>query len=179
MNEHLDILVERARRHDPDALAELCERLYPELYRYIAYRVGGKEDAEDLTSELFLRMVRSIKNLKGSIRGWIYRIAENLVTDYYRRRAVRRGVIGEIESPDTMPSPQADPSRGLLAGDLQRGMRTLTAEQYQVVTLKFLEGYSTEEIAAFLGKSTGAVKALQFRALQGLRGFFTEDDRHE
>lgn len=164
---------------DPGGMSEVWEVFYPKIYRYIAYRVNRKEEAEDLTSEVFLRFIKSDQDPKKNVQGWLYKTAENLVTDHYRRQSVRKDVMESTEILDTFTDTKSDSSKGLDVYDLQRGMKNLTGEQYQVILLKFIEGYSTKEIAPIMGKSEGAVKALQFRALQALRAFFDEDNLHE
>lgn len=158
-------------------MPEIWDALYPKIYRYIAYRVNRKEEAEDLTSDVFLRFIETKKKPE-NIQGWLYRAAENLITDHYRRRAVRKNVTQPTDLLDTFTDAKSDSSEGLNTYDLQRGMKNLTGEQYQVILLKFIEGYSTKEIAPIMGKSEGAIKALQFRALQALRTFFDEDRHH-
>ncbi len=147
------------------------------IYRYVAYRTGVKEDAEDLASDVFVRLLQSNPKV-GNLQGWLYRTAENLLTDHYRRRSVRHRVMESTDSLDDFADLNADASKNLRLYDLQQGMKCLTDEQYQVILLKFIEGYSTEEVASVLEKSEGAVKALQFRALQTLRKFFDESHRH-
>lgn len=164
---------------DPGGLPEIWEAFYPKIYRYIAYRVSRKEEAEDLTSEVFLRLMASHQDSKKNVQGWLYRTAENLMTDHYRRRAVRKDSQEATDLLDSYSDTKSDASKGLDAYDLQRGMKMLTGEQYQVILLKFIEGYSTKEIAPIMGKSEGAVKALQFRALQTLRDFFVQDKQDE
>lgn len=165
-------LIRLAKDYDADALERLCTYAYARLYPYIYYRVSHAEDAEDLTSEVVLRMAKSLKGQKGSFRAWMYTIARNAVIDFYRKRAVRSEVsISEMSHEISDKSRPLD-KQILTHERLRQGLHELTEEQRQVVLLKFIEGYTNEEIAKIMGKSVGAVKLLQFRALKTLREFF-------
>ena len=165
-------LIRLAKANDADALERLCTYAYARLYPYIYYRVSHTEDAEDLIGEVILRMVKSLKGQKGSFRAWMYTIARNAVIDFYRKRAVRSEIsLDEIAG--EIPDKAIPVSKQVLTQErLRMGLQVLTDEQRQVVLLKFIEGYTNEEIAKIMGKSVGAVKLLQFRALKALRELF-------
>jgi len=168
----LSKLIVDAKNDDAVAMERLSRYIYPRVYHYIYYRVSHREDAEDLTSDVVLKVVQSIKQQNGNFRAWMYRIARNTVIDWYRRRAVRSEV-----SLSEMPGEIADKSvavssQVLTKEKLRQGLLILTEEQRQVILLKFIEGYSNDEIAKIMGKSVGAIKLLQFRALKSLRNFF-------
>jgi len=165
----LQRLVEGAKDFDTHALAELCEHFYPKIYRYMLYRVKSREDAEDLTGEVFVRMVKSLPKQRGSFPAWLYRIASNLVTDSYRRREVRKEVPLTEDAVGSIKDIAEDIDNSLLSDQLEQAVGHLTAEQQEVLRLKFIEGYDSGEIAEILGKSVGAIRALQFRALTALR----------
>jgi RNA polymerase sigma-70 factor (ECF subfamily) len=162
-------VVEAARHGDAGALAAICERLYPRIYRYLSYKVDDLRDAEDLSGEVFVRMLGAMQGQKGNLEAWLFRIAGNVLTDHYRRRAVRSG---EVELPEEIPG-GTDPGAALerkLDGDrLKKGLQALTEEQRETVILRFVMGYDCDEVAALMGRSAGAVRALQFRALAALR----------
>jgi RNA polymerase sigma-70 factor (ECF subfamily) len=162
-------VVEAARHGDAGALAKICERLYPRIYRYVSYKVNDLRDAEDLAGEVFVRMLGAIKEQKGDLEAWLFRIAGNVVTDHYRRRAVRSG---EMELPEEVAGgndPEAAVERKLDSERLRKGLEALTEEQRETVILRFVMGYGHGEVAARMGRSAGAVRALQFRALAALR----------
>ena len=130
--------------------------------------------AEDLTSQVFLKMLESIRDQKAwrsSFSGWLYRIAHNLVIDHYRRKGRQHAV----ELDDTTPltaerkSLESQVEQSLDAERLRAAIRRLTEEQAEVVSLRFLEGYSISEVAAMMNRSEGAIKALQYRAVATLR----------
>jgi RNA polymerase sigma-70 factor (ECF subfamily) len=135
--------------------------------------------AEDLTAQVFLRMLESIRDRKAwhsSFSGWLYRIAHNLVIDHYRRRD-RQGTV-DIEEAPPMASDLEDPvetaEMNIDAERLRAAIRRLTDEQAEVVSLRFLEGYSIAEVAEMTNRTEGAIKALQYRAVTTLRGLLYE-----
>jgi len=165
----IEQLVERTKSLDRYALAELCEYFYPRIYRYVFYRVNSAEDAEDITGEVFLRMIKSLQKQRGSFQAWLFRIASNLVIDYYRRRA-RQPELVTVEEEHVSSTRNSIDSQDILLQDrLKQSLPKLSTEQQQVIALKFIEGYNNNEIADILGKSVGAVKGLQFRALAALK----------
>jgi RNA polymerase sigma-70 factor (ECF subfamily) len=162
-------VVEAARKGDAGALAQICERLYPRIYRYISYKVDDVRDAEDLAGEVFVRMLGSIRGQKGNLEGWLFRIAGNLVTDHYRKRAVRSGEVELSQEMAGGDDPRETLERKLDGERLRKGLQALTEEQREIVILRFIMGYEHDEVAAMTGRSAGAVRALQFRALAALR----------
>jgi RNA polymerase sigma-70 factor, ECF subfamily len=174
-------LLERAKTYDIDALAEIYDHYEVKIYSYIYYRVGSQPVAQDLTSQVFLRVLEAIQNQRtweSSFSGWLYRIAHNLVIDHYRRRG--RDTQVTIDDLPTLPArgdgPEQAAERALAAETLRTAINRLTEEQAQVVTLRFLEGLSITEVAAALGKTEGAIKAMQYRAVTSLRRLL---DYHE
>ena len=165
-------LVEQARTKDTKSVAKLCETFYPKVYRYFYYRVNRIEDAEDLTNETCLKAVGALQQQTGSFPAWIFRIASNLITDFYRRRSVRLSVESVGDSIETFHGNGHQADAVVEREELRQALLHLTEEQQQVIVLKFIEGYETNEIAEMLGKSTGAIRAIQFRALTSLRSLF-------
>ncbi len=158
----------KARQLDETALVTLVRECYPFVFRYLYYRSITREDAEDLTSEVFIRVVNSIKSQKGYFPAWLIRIAKNLLTDYYRKRGKSRETsLEEIEEPF---SNSIENKRDVLQSKrIEKMLNLLTDEQKEVIILRFIEGNTNEEIAKIMNKSTGAIKALQFRALSALK----------
>ncbi len=160
--------MEEARKRDPAALAALCTRLYPDLVRYMRYRVD-REDAEDLAGEVLVRVLRSIDGQTGSLPAWVFTIAGNVVKDHYRRRgSTREEAMSErIEGlPDRGRGEEESVNRRI---DLEEAVARLTGDQREVVALRFAQGLSTAEAARVMERSPGAVRVLQFRALSALR----------
>jgi len=165
-------LIQRAKEGDPAAFAKIYDQHQPAIYRYIFYRVGDVATAEDLTGEVFVRLVEKSDHLTYQGRpllAWLYTIARNLVTDYYRR-AGQVTVLPLDEGLVSSTTSLEDASEYTLTQQrLAAALTLLTEDQRQVVMLKFFEGLDNETVARMLDKSVGAVKALQHRALAALR----------
>ncbi len=162
--------VSKAKNGDEKALEELCRDVYKRIYRYLFYRVNNESDCEDLTSEVVIKMVRALRQQKGNFLAWVYKIATNTLIDYYRKNKSRLETSYE-EMPQELPADD-NPKEILKIDRLKEAMNYLTKEQAQVITLKFIQEYDNSEIAKIMGKSIGAVKVLQYRALKSLREYF-------
>jgi len=169
----LPALIERAERYEHQALTQLCELYYRDVYSYIYYRVSNVQDAEDLTDDVFLKMVEAIRSCRAreekSFLGWLFRIANNSVIDHRRRQAVRDHLPLDEKHLPAHDGPEIPIEKKFTHGRLQQAMLKLTDEQQQVIILKFVEGLSNAETAQILGKPEGAIKALQHRGLVSLR----------
>lgn len=166
----LDKLLLESKYGNPQALDKLCRYAYSRIYYYLFYRVKNKEDAEDLTSEVVLKMVKGLRNQHGNFRAWIYKIARNALIDYYRKI----GRVQEISYEDLSHTIPADenPKEILMIDRLKEAITHLTKEQADLITLKFIQEYDNKEIAQIMGKPIGAIKVLQYRALKALREYF-------
>lgn len=167
-------LLARAADFDEAALSELYDRYELKIYSYIYRRTSDQSLAEDLAAQVFLKMLEAIQSERAwhsSFSGWLYRIAHNLVVDHYRAHDRQKQVsIDDIPYiPDHGQSPVRAAELAIDAEALRTAMRRLTDEQAQVLSLRFLEGYSFGEIADMMDKTEGAVKALQHRAVATLR----------
>lgn len=167
-------LLAAAMQYNSAALGEVYDRYEAKIYSYIYRRTGDQSLAEDLTAQVFLKMLESIRNRKAwqsSFSGWLYRIAHNLVIDHYRRRD-RQSTI-DLEDAPSLASDLEDPvetaEMNIDAERLRAAIRRLTDEQAEVVSLRFFEGYSIAEVATFTNRTEGAIKALQYRAVATLR----------
>lgn len=165
------VLVEAAKK-DPSRFAELYELNFARVYAYIARRVGDRDVAQDLTSDVFHKALASIQSFEWRgvpFAGWLLRIAANMIVD----RSKRSG--REVSGQDNLPEPSSEASTQLnleeidYSGRLFRLVEQLPADQQRVIGMRFAEEKSIREIAMELGRSEGAVKQLQFRALQNLR----------
>lgn len=173
-----DLLIRRAK-YDADAFGELYERYVDRIYNYIFYRVGDVNEAEDLTARVFyqaLGHIRSYKSRGAPFAAWLYRIAHNLIANWYRERSRHKNI--------RLDDIAGLPARG---GTLQqyvehdeetqfllRAIRKLPARQQHLLILKFSEQLTNEEIGQLLGCSEGAVKALYHRTLVALRNELRE-----
>lgn len=166
-------LIKRAKSHDARALSDLYRRHADAVFRYVYYRVGDREVAEDLVGEVFVRALEGLPAYQDTgtpFEAWLYRIAHARVVDYYRRQKVRRAApldesLTSSEEPDlSQLAAQRDDVRRVW-----NAVRHLTDDQQQVISLRFIAGYSTAEVASVMGKTEGAIRALQHRALASLR----------
>jgi len=165
-------IVRRAQEYDEAALQSLYETYYPKIYNYAFLQMGDVHASEDLAADVMLKMLESIKAYK--FRGlpfgaWVFRIARNRLIDLHRRRRRR----GEVDLSATLTSALANPQelaeRALQRGQLQVALKHLTDEQRQVIVLKFIQGYDNRSTGQIMGRSEGAIKSLQHRALGSLR----------
>ena len=170
-------LIERAKECDSSAFARLYEHYYQGIYNYIYLRVSDVSQAEDLTSEVFIKALESIDSF--TFRGlpfssWLYRIARNLMIDYYRshKEPVDLPLKDEVLPAGKDPSDVLE--RELTHQELARALRNLTEDQQEVIILRFVEGFSPPDVAQVLGKSEGAVKSLQYRGLNSLNRVLEE-----
>jgi RNA polymerase sigma-70 factor (ECF subfamily) len=170
-------LVLGCQRGETKAVETLYDLYADRLYRYLLARVGNCDTAADLTTELFLRVIKSIGAFRldrdqpaATVSGWLYRIAANLVAEHYR--AQMRVTWTELDESRASSAidhdPQALAEQNEELAQLAQAMAGLNEEQRQVITGKFVEMMSNAEIAAWLGKTEGAVKSLQHRALKSL-----------
>lgn len=173
-------LVERAKQ-DPEAFGVLYERYVTRIYRYLYYRTGNHQDAEDLTARTFYRALEHLSRYQ--VRGlpfvaWLYRIAHNVVANWLRDRS-RRPVIA-LDSIATWGSAEEDP-QSALEGLEEREMllaafRSLPPERQELLILKFVEGMPNAQIGAIMGRSEGAIKSLYHRTLVELRKYLEGSD---
>ena len=170
-NELEQQLVQRACQGDAQAFGQLYELSVDRVYRYIFFRVSDDETAEDLTSRVFLKAWEHMPDFKPRsvpFIAWLYTISHNAVIDHYRLIHPTASLDEALYVPSDDLLPEEECERHTAAHSLRRALQQLTAEQGQVVTMKLLDGMSTDEIAARLHKSPGAIRALQMRAYQAL-----------
>ena len=174
-------LVARAQQGDSTAVAEIYERHHAAVYRYVLYRVGDEGTAEDLTATVFVRVVEGIDGFvyRGRpLLTWLYTIARNAVIDYHRRVGGAGTVSLDESLLDGQQEVEQAVERALAVTQLVAAMEHLTEDQRRVILLKFVEGMSNEEVATILGKTLGAVKALQHRALAALHRLLVVGQSH-
>jgi RNA polymerase sigma-70 factor (ECF subfamily) len=165
-------LLEQAKRFDPDALRTLHNRFYEPIYRYVFYKVSDRQVSEDLTSDVFLRVLEALKQGKmwnTTPDAWIFGIARNVVADYYRKNSRHTDV--ELDERLSLPEEESPTRQVMIAeqyDELSQAITLLTDEQRDVVVLRFMEGLSINDVAEVLNKTPGAVKGLQHRALRAL-----------
>jgi RNA polymerase sigma-70 factor (ECF subfamily) len=157
------------RRLDPEALGAVYDALSPALFRYAFRLLGEAQVAEDVVAESFSRLMTAVRHGGGPqvyLRAYLYRVAHNLAMDHHRASPSLTLDDGALQL-TAEAGTQDDDVRERLAA--RQALWRLTAEQRQVIVLKFYQGLSNEEVAAALNKPVGAVKSLQHRALDALR----------
>ncbi|RFU42057.1 sigma-70 family RNA polymerase sigma factor [Actinomadura logoneensis] len=180
--DRMKALVLRAREGDAEAFGQLYGRYLDLVYRYVYHRTGAHSLSEDLTSETFLRAWRRMGdfNWQGKDFGaWLVTIARNLVTDHFKSGRHRLEVCtADLVEPDR---PQEGPEHAVLDSMTHRAVLAavlrLGEEQRECVVLRFVHGLSVAETAVAMGKKTGAVKALQYRAVRSLARMLPDDLR--
>ena len=166
-------LAVRASRGESAAFGLLYDKHVDAIYRYVYYRVRDDAEAEDLTSDVFMRALKAMPRYepRQAFLAWLYRIARNAVIDRARRART------QVSFEDALAHPNADkvvePDAALLAlsdsAVVREAMAHLTPLQQEVIVLRYMEGFSTAEIAVLVGKREGTVRGIQFRALAALR----------
>lgn len=164
-------LLRRAYKLDADALAAIHDTYYQPLYRYISFRVGDRYTCEDLVSEVFTRFLSTLrqrKSLPNNLRGWLFGVAANVVSDHFRRsyRSPQTSLDEQLMSREPLPLEIAE--KAATNEELRRAISQLTPDQQHVLALRFAQNLSIQEVARILGKTEGAVKQLQARAIAAL-----------
>jgi RNA polymerase sigma-70 factor, ECF subfamily len=165
-------LVRRAQRYEADALGRIYEIYFPKIYQYAYLQLSDAQLAEDIASGVLLQVVESIDRFhyRGTPFGaWVFRIARNRIIDLHRRKKRRQHVELHEGIPTDYGAPHHETERVLEHERVRGALDYLTDDQRQVVLLKFAEGLDNQAIASVIGRSEGAVKSLQHRALVALR----------
>ena len=167
-------LLEGAHRFDSNALEEIYDQFSPGIYRYAVRLLGNVDVAEECAAETFSRFLSALKQKNGPARylkAYLYRIAHNWISDYYRKS-------GTVVSLEEVEESQGETNVGhtmmedfLEHGKVRLALASLTPDQRQVIVLKYLEGWNNQQIANVLEKPVGSIKSLQHRALQSLRKY--------
>lgn len=168
-----DQLLHRAQQGNSDALHEIYTHYFPPIFRFIRLRVDSVQEAEDLASEVFLKLLNAFRNSnppRKSLRGWLFRVARNVLVDHSGRgqRFTETTLEDWIPAGDSV-NPEVQFIRELSAEQARQAIQQLMFEQQEVIILRFGHALSLQETADITGKSVSAVKALQFRALNNLR----------
>ena len=165
-------LVRRAQQRDQQAFAQLYEEHFDKIYRYVALRIGDRVEAEDITQQVFLKALRSISSFrwKGiAFSAWLFRIAHNQMVDYLRKKTKQATVpIDEVQV-SVSSDPQLLLEQRLSIEQLVSATKRLTEAQREVISLRFAGELPITQVARIMGKSEGAIKALQHSAIVALR----------
>ena len=173
-------LLEQANNLDPRALAEIYDRYAESIYRYLCRYLGDAAQAEDLTSEVFLTLLQvagTSRAPRDHLRGWLYRVAHNRATDSFRQQS-KNGTYsldqhphleGNLDSVTSDDLPVAALEKQQTQQQLRMAISQLTPDQQRVILLRFGESLKISEVGQLMGKSEGAIKVLQYRAIRRLR----------
>jgi RNA polymerase sigma-70 factor (ECF subfamily) len=165
-------LVLQAQKCNQEAFAKLYEQNFDKIYRYISLKVGSNTEAEDMTQQVFIKALQSISSYKWKdvpFSAWLFRIAHNQVIDYYRKQSrqattpLYEYMVVSDYNPEKTTEDKSEIERLLLAS------KKLTAAQQEVIALRFAGDLPIAEVAHIMGKTQGAIKALQHSAIIALR----------
>jgi len=167
-------LIRRAQDGDQVALTQIYEENFDRIYRYISIKIGDRTEAEDMTQQVFLHAIKAISSYRHKgmpFASWLYRIAHNQIVDYLRKKSKRATVPLDESLP--IPAAGADPKHlvelKITVEEVVTATKILTDAQREVISLRFASELSISEVAGVMGKSEGAVKALQHSAIVALR----------
>ena len=165
-------LVRLAQKGDKDAFAQLYEAYFNKIYRYVVIKIGNRTEAEDMTQQVFLKAYQSIRSYKWKgvpFSAWLFRIAHNQIVDFYRKKSKRPTVRLEESTVVSSDNPLRTVESRFDIERLRTATLQLTSAQQGVISLRFAGGLAIAEVARTMGKSEGAVKALQHSAVAALR----------
>lgn len=162
-----------------EELIGIYEEYSPGIYRYAVRLLGDVITAEDCVSETFSRFLSVVQRGGGPMentRAYLYRIAHNWITDYYRRQPLPELYLEEYEPVDDGSNPSAQVLEAMERERVRAAILRLPAQQQQVIQLRFLEHWTHEEVAQVLGKSIDATRSMQYRAIGALRNMLLDED---
>src|ERR1051326_988904 len=176
-------LVDQAQRGERDALEELYLIHFDRIYSYLHVSVGNRHDAEDLTTQTFLKMLEKIGSFKwqsAPFSAWLFRIPHNLAMDHFRARR-RWQPEEEVPEPpgEEEPSAELEAMQTIGRESMLKLIERLSPEQQQVLTLKFVFNFPNADVATILNKTEGAIKSLQHRALASLQKQITREQQQQ
>jgi len=170
-------LIQKAQQGDTEAFGQLYEQYAPAVFRYLYAHLDNRLDAEDLTEDVFLRVWQALAEYRqqgAPFGGFVFRVARNALYDHYRRTRRRPSHSLDWEwADDRQPDPAISIPEHLERRAVRESLNELSADHRQVLTLRFLSGLSPEETAQVMGRTAGAVRVLQHRALSALRRLLT------
>ena len=161
-----------ARKDRETRLASLYEEYYDRIARYVYVRIGNRDEAQDIAGKVFLKALESLKSYQERgipMQAWLFRIAHNLVIDYYRKMHDQRTVPIDSVTVRDDADPAAIVEKNIELERVNRAMEQLTAEQKEVIGLRFFAGLTSKEVGSILNKSDGAVREMQRAGIEKLR----------
>jgi RNA polymerase sigma-70 factor (ECF subfamily) len=174
-------LIRKARQFDQVALGEIYDTYSDPLYKYAVRRVGNPQLAEDFVAETFQRFLEALEKGGGPddyLQAYLYRITHNLITDHYRREPPPPLQLEEDRIQSDLDQPAQIVGQHIQAERVRRALRLLTPGQQQVIVLKYLQGWSNQEVARAMDKTVGAIKSQAHRALNALERILLEEEEN-
>jgi RNA polymerase sigma-70 factor (ECF subfamily) len=172
-----DKIILNAVKGETSAFGRLYDHYQPQIYRFVMLKTGRREEAEDLTHQVFLHALEHIKNYKNlgyPFSSWLYQIARNQIIDHYRARRSNVSLEDAEREAVADENPETDVSEKMELEKLRLAIKKLKPDYQDVVILRFVEELSVKEVAFALGRSEGAVKLLQHRALKQLKKILSD-----
>jgi RNA polymerase sigma-70 factor, ECF subfamily len=160
-------------------LAELYEEYYDRITRYAFVHIGDRNDAEDIAGETFLKALKTVGSFQERgvpIQAWLFKIAHNLVVDYLRKKTKIKMQAMDITPISVDDDPTMLVEKNIQMEKVNQAMKNLTPDQREVVSLRFLSGMTSKEVAQIMGKNDGAVREMQRAAIERLRNILTAGD---
>lgn len=178
----LHALVDLAKSGDAEAFGQLYDHYVQGIFRFVYYRVGSSTLAEDLTSETFVRALRSIQRFKWQGKdfgAWLTTIARNLIADHFKSSRSKLEITTDTipEPRNSAPSTEEDVLSALSNEMLSVAINRLSKEQRECILMRFIQGLSIAQTAVALGRSEGAIKQLQLRAIRSLAKLVPQESR--
>ena len=178
-------LIYRVRvKKDPDAFGKIYDTYAPKIYRFVFFKVSSKEEAQDITAEVFLKAWQYLLDEKGKdvrhLNALLYSIARNKVIDYYRSKATKDTVSLSPDIEDTMSEPAEQEKKmdiDIGSREIEKQLRSLKDEYREVLVMKYLDEMEAGEIASALGKTSGNVRVLLHRAMVSLRKLIENNEQ--
>jgi RNA polymerase sigma-70 factor (ECF subfamily) len=169
--EELKNILKKAQKGDTDAFALIYDHFSPKIYRFIYFRVGHKEIAEDVLSDTFIKGWQKIAhvNSPSALSAWLYQIAKNNIIDYYRIKKETIGLDDVVDFLEDEVNPIDATSLGIEQKKILDVLQELPREQQEIIKYKFFEDLSNEEIAYVMGKTEGTIRVIQHRAIAKLK----------
>jgi RNA polymerase sigma-70 factor (ECF subfamily) len=169
-----DLLLQRAQDGDAEAYGQLYEHYAPAVFRFLHAHLSERPEVEDLTAEVFLRVWRTLPRYQDRglpFAAYLFRVAHNALIDFYRQTRRKNESSLDPDDPirDHQPGPAEQTASNLEGQQLRQTLERLSPDYREVLTLRFLSELTPEETAGVMGRSVGAVRVLQHRALAALR----------
>jgi RNA polymerase sigma factor (sigma-70 family) len=167
-------LVERAKEGESSAFGLLYDYYLPKIYRFVLIKVSQREEAEDITHLTFLKAWESIDRYSYhgySFGSWLYQIARNVVIDHYRGTSVQTSLEDADEPESNEPWPGHDLDTKVKYAEVMQALSKLGTLEQDVIIMRFVENLPVRDVAEAIGKSEGAVKLIQHRAMKKLKGY--------